>query len=404
VSRRVVVTGVGAVTPLGNGFADANRALRENRSGIVARADWAGIPGLATRLAAPVEAEAAYHRKRVRTMGRVARLSAIATDQAVTDAGLTPDELSSGAVGLAYGSTHGSTSELEAFCRTLFDGGGLAKVPGTSYLKFMSHTCAANLAVFCGIRGRVIATCAACVSASQAIGVGLELVRSGQQDVMLCGGAEELHYIHVGVFDLLFATSTRNDEPDRTPRPFDADRDGLVVGEGAGTLVLESYERARRRGARIYGEVLGYGTSCDGTHMTAPSIDGMASSLALALADARLAASDIDYVNAHATATKPGDLCESVATHRVMGGGVPVSSTKGHTGHTLGACGAIEAMFCLASLADGFIPPTRNLDTVDPECAPLDYVREAREGSLRRIMTNNFAFGGINTSLIFGRI
>lgn len=403
--RRVVVTGVGAVTPIGNGLDEAWQALRQNRSGVVSRDDWKSIPNLSTRLAAPVAIDmSGQRRKDVRTMGRVGRLGVIATDQALSDSGLAAEELRSGHVGLAYGSTHGSTTELEAFCLGLFGGGGLARVSATSYLKFMSHTCAANLGILYGIRGRVLSTCAACVSGSQAIGMGFEAIRSGQQEVMICGGAEELHYIHVAVFALLYATSTRNDSPDLTPRPFDVERDGLVVGEGAATLVLEEYERAVRRGARIYGEVLGYGSNCDGTHITAPSVDGMAGAMELALADAKLAPGEIDYVNAHATGTKRGDVCESVATHRVLGEAVPVSSTKGYTGHTLGACGAIEAMFCLAALRDGFLPPNRNLGEVDPECAALDYVREGRAAPLARVMNNNFAFGGMNTSLIFGRL
>jgi 3-oxoacyl-[acyl-carrier-protein] synthase II len=404
-TRRVVVTGVGAITPIGNGLEASALALRENRSGVVVQEDWNEIAGLTTRLAAPANADtSAYPRKRVRTMGRVGRLSALATDQAIADSGLSEVDVKSPRTGLAYGSTHGSTSSLEAFCKTLFDGGGLTKIEGTSYLKFMSHTCAANLAVFLGIRGRVMSTCSACVSGSQAIGMGFELIREGYQDIMVCGGAEELHYIHVGVFDILFATSTRNDAPDQTPRPFDVGRDGLVVGEGAGTLVLEDYERARRRGATIHGEILGYGTSCDGTHMTAPSVDGMASAMELALKDAKLAPDAIDYVNAHATGTKRGDLCEAEATHRLLGSRIPISSTKGYTGHTLGACGAIETIFCLASLRDGFMPPTRNLDVVDPECAPLRHVMQPDRASLQRVMNNNFAFGGINTSLILGRV
>jgi 3-oxoacyl-[acyl-carrier-protein] synthase II len=286
----------------------------------------------------------------------------------------------------------------------MFSGASPEKVPGTSYLKFMSHTCAANLAVFHGIRGPVLSTCAACVSGSQAIGQGFELVRAGKQVAMICGGAEELHYLHVGVLDLLRATSTKNDQPEATPRPFDRRRDGLVVGEGAGTVVLEEYDHAHARGARIYGEILGYGASCDGTHVTAPSMEGMARAMTLGLEDAQLAASDIDYVNAHATGTPIGDLCESKATQKVFGNQIAVSSQKGQTGHTLGACGAIELIFCLAALKDQIMPPTRNLQEIDPECADLDYVREPRAKTLNRVVCNNFAFGGINTSLVLGRL
>ncbi len=223
---------------------------------------------------------------------------------------------------------------------------------------------------------------------------------------MICGGAEELHFVHAGVFDVMYVTSTRyNDRPAESPRPFDADRDGLVVGEGAGTLVLESLAHARARGARIHAEVLGYGTSSDGTHVTAPSVDGMIDAMGLALRDAGLGADRIGYVNAHATATRIGDVCESRATHAVLGERVPISSTKGFTGHTLGACGAIEAAFCIAMMRDGFLAPSRNLERVDPECAPLDYIVGApRRERVEVTMTNNFAFGGINTSLVLGKV
>jgi 3-oxoacyl-[acyl-carrier-protein] synthase II len=267
----------------------------------------------------------------------------------------------------------------------------------------MSHTTAANLAIYYGITGRVISTCAACVSSSQAIGAGYEAIRAGVQDVMICGGAEELHFSHAAIFDIMYATSRRNDAPGLTPRPFDKDRDGLVIGEGAGCFVLESYERARARGANIHAEILGYGTNCDGTHVTNPSAEGMAGAMRLALEDAALDGARIDYVNAHATATEVGDIAESLATAKVLGTEVPISSTKSFTGHTLGACGAVEAAFCVAMMREGWLAPNRTLDAVDPRCAPLHYLgKEARQAAPRITMSNNFAFGGINTSLILG--
>ncbi|HEX4382398.1 MAG TPA: beta-ketoacyl-ACP synthase [Myxococcales bacterium] len=402
--RRVVITGVGVASPIGNELNAVSAALREGRHGIAAMPGWSAHGNLATRLAAPVKDLdfASYNRKTTRTMGRVALLSVHASDQAVRDAGLTNDELSSGSVGLAYGSTHGSSSELEEFCRTLFRNESLKGLPSTSYLKFMSHTCAANLALHYGITGRIITTCAACVSSSQAIGYGYEAVKYGFQDAMICGGAEELHFTHAGVFDILYATSSGyNDRPEMSPRPFDKARDGLVIGEGAGTLVLESYERAFKRDARIYGEVIGFGTNCDGRHMTNPSAEGMAGAIRLCLKDAGISPDDIDYVNAHGTATELGDIAESAATAQVLGARVPFSSTKGYTGHTLGACGALEAAFCLAMMRDGFLAPGRNLEAVDPRCAPLNYLQGApRAAKPRTLMTNNFAFGGMNTSLL----
>jgi 3-oxoacyl-[acyl-carrier-protein] synthase II len=405
--HRVVVTGIGLASPIGHDLREVSTALQEGKHGIGTRPDWDAIGSLGTRLAAEVKDLdlSGYVRHKVRTMGRVALLANYATQEAIDDAGLEPDLLGSGRLGLAYGSTHGSSSALESFCKTLFKGNDLKGLGGSAYLKFMSHTCVANLAQYYGIRGRVLSTCAACVSASQAIGAGYELVKHGLQEVMICGGAEEMHYTHVGVFDLMYATSTHyNDEPDRSPRPFDVARDGLVVGEGAGTLVLETWERAAKRGARVYGEIVGYGTNCDGTHVTTPSAEGMAAAMRLALDDAEMSPQTIQYINAHATGTTLGDIAESQATMEVVGGQVAISSTKGHTAHTLGACGAIEAAFCLVMIRDGFVPPTRNLETVDPRCSPLNYLRgETRSAKLDAVMSNNFAFGGINTSLIIRR-
>jgi 3-oxoacyl-[acyl-carrier-protein] synthase II len=401
---RVVITGIGLTSPIGNTLRAASGALREDRHGIVRVPEYADIEHMQTRLAAPVRGLALdYPRKKVRTMGRVSLLSLYATEQAVSDAGLSPETLTSGTVGIAYGSTAGSSSAHEEWCRKMFVTRGLAGIQATDYIKFMSHTCAANLAIYYGLTGRVVSTCSACVSGSQAIGAGYEAIRAGAQDVMICGGAEEMHFSHSAVFDIMFATSRRNDEPDLTPRPFDKARDGLVVGEGAGTLVLENYEHARARGAQIYAELLGYGTNCDGTHVTNPSADGMAGAMRLALRDAQLDASRIDYVNAHATATEVGDIAESLATAKVLGSSVPISSTKSFTGHTLGACGAIEAAFCIAMMQEGWIAPNRTLDQVDERCAKLNYVgKEPRRQKSRITMSNNFAFGGMNTSLILG--
>ncbi|MCB9602675.1 MAG: beta-ketoacyl-ACP synthase [Sandaracinus sp.] len=405
-TRRVAITGIGIASPIGDDLATASAALREGRHGIQRCEEWAKHPEMLTRLGAPVRTDLArWSRKVTRTMGRVALLALHASEQAVAQAGLDESTLRDARTGLAYGSTHGSTAAWEKFALTLETPNALLGLGSNAYLKFSTHTCAANLAVHFGIRGRVHTTCAACVSASQAIGTGYEAIRYGLQDVMICGGSEEMHYITAGVFDVLQATSTKfNDDPDRSPRPFDRDRDGLVVGEGAGTLVLEEWERAKARGATILGELVGYGTSCDGTHITAPSPEGMEAAMRLALQDARIAPSDVDYVNAHGTGTAVGDVEEARATWAVFGERAMVSSTKAFTGHTLGACGAIEAAFCVAMLNQGFVAPSRNLDLVDPEVPPLGFVvGPARDARLGTVMSNNFAFGGINTSLVMRR-
>jgi 3-oxoacyl-[acyl-carrier-protein] synthase II len=406
--KRVVITGLGLCSPIGNSLDEVATALAEERHGIAHMADWDRVGQLATRLAAPVHGveRSDFPRKKIRTMGRVALLAAYASDRALHDAGLADIDLSSGRVGLAYGSTHGSTSELETYARTVFTNNSLAGLESTGYLTFMSHTCAANLAMYYGIQGRIITTCSACVSASQAIGYGYEAVAEGKQDVMVCGGAEELHFTHAGIFDIMYATSTKyNDNPELSPRPFDAGRDGLVVGEGAATVILESYDRAVARGAKIYAEILGYGTNCDGQHITRPSWEGMAGAMKLALQDAEITADQVDYVNAHGTATELGDIAESQATFSVLGSNVPVSSTKSYTAHTLGACGGIETVICLAAMRDSLVPPTRNLVDVDSRCATLDYVMgPPRQKALTTVMNNNFAFGGINTSLILRKV
>jgi 3-oxoacyl-[acyl-carrier-protein] synthase II len=405
--RRVAVTGIGMVSPLGDDFATSLAGLCAGRHGIRVMPEWARVPHLQTRLGAPAHAAATstLSRKATRTMGRVSLLATIATREAIACAGLEDAEIRSGTVGLAYGSTHGSSSANEDWVRKLLSGAGLLGLASTTYIKFMSHTAAANLALYFGLRGRVVATCSACVSASQAIGYAYEMIRAGAADVMIAGGAEELHFSHAGVFDVMYATSRGyNDRPEASPRPFDGMRDGLVVGEGAGTLVLEEWERARTRGRTILAEIVGFGTNCDGTHVTSPSSDGMRAAMELALRDAAISPGEIDYVNAHATGTLVGDLAESQATASVFGDRVPVSSLKGHLGHTLGACGAIEAGLGIGMMRDGFIAPTRNLDEVGRDCAPLDYVRGApRAADLRLFMSNKFAFGGINTSLVFHR-
>jgi 3-oxoacyl-[acyl-carrier-protein] synthase II len=405
--RRVVVTGMGVVCPIGNTLTDTLEALRNGRNGIKVMDEWESIGNLRTRLAGPVVGveRKDFKRKETRTMGRVAILAAHATDQAIQASGLTAEQLGSGRTGLAYGSSHGSSQELETHGKSMFQKRSLDGLPGSAYLRIMSHTCAVNLAIRYGIKGRILTTCSACTSSSQAIGYGFESIKDGYQDVMICGGAEELHFSHAGVFDILLATSTRfNQQPDQSPRPFDQARDGLVVAEGAATLVLESLEHAQERGAQILAEVLGFGTTCDGAHVTHPQVDGISEAMRLALADADLPPSAIQYVNAHATGTPLGDIAESQAIMNVLGLDVPVSSTKGLTGHSLGACGGMEAIFCIQMMQAGFLAANRNLQNVDEQCAPLDYVRDSiRPLSPRYVMNNTFAFGGINTAMLLGQ-
>ncbi|HET6582747.1 MAG TPA: beta-ketoacyl-ACP synthase [Nannocystaceae bacterium] len=405
--RRVVVTGLGLESPIGSSLDMVSEALRAGRHGIRHVDEWRPY-GVETRVGGVVADvdQSICSRKQLRAMGKVARLAVSATHAAVKDAGLGEEIVRHPRTALFYGSTDGSTGAAEDYYRKLYTTNSFSGLLSSMYLKFMSHTCAANLAQVFGVTGRVLPICSACTSASQAIGEGYHAIASGREDVAIAGGAEELHVTVAGVFDLMLATSVKyNDAPELTPRPFDAARDGLVVGEGAGTLVLESWEHAQARGARVHAELLGYGTNCDGVHLTSPSPDGMSGAMRLALAEAGVPSDRLDYVNAHATGTEIGDIAESIATLAAIGPKVPISSTKGHTGHTLGGCGAIESIFVIAMLEHGFLPPTRNLERVDERCAALNYLTgEVRSARPRLVMNNNFAFGGINTSLVFGHI
>lgn len=407
-TRRVAITGASGVCAIGAGWEAVRAALRADRSGVGVVPEWESVQGMRTRLAARVpDALDLKHlpRKKTRGMGRVAKLAAWAADDALRVAGLAGDvSLRDGTFGLAFGSTSGSPSSMVKYAKAYGVERSAVGASPIDYLRLMSHTVAANLAVLFEVRGRVIPTCSACTSSSQAIGAGYEAIRFGRQIAMLVGGAEELHEIEASVFDMLLATSTRNDAPDETPRPFDAARDGLVVGEGAGALVLEDWEHARARGATVLGEIVGYGSGCDGVHLVNPDAAGMQRALELALADAEIDARTIGYVSAHATATDTGDVAESVATAAVFGERVPVSSLKGFMGHTLGACGALEAWITLAAMREGWLPHTRNLSEVDPRCAPLDHVIGApRAADVEWALSSNFAFGGIDTALVIRR-
>jgi 3-oxoacyl-[acyl-carrier-protein] synthase II len=407
--NRVVVTGIGLRSPIGATPRELVDALQNNRTGVVKMPQWDAVENMRCRVAG-VCPENTVDASRIgrefrRSMGRIAILAALATQDAIADAGLADDFIRSAACGISYGSTAGSSTEMELFLTKFFQTRNTAGLASSSYLKFMSHTCAANLGILFQCKGPLIASCTACTSGSQGVGFGFEAIREGRATAMLTGGAEENHLINAVVFDIMFATSKNfNDRPEATPRPFDRDRDGLVVGEGAGTLLLEEYEHAKKRGAHIHAEVLGYATNCDGSHLTSPSAEGTAAVMHAALADARVSSAQIGYINAHATATPAGDIAESTAVNRVFGDQTPISGLKGYTGHTLGACGAIESIATILMMNEGFIAPTRNLENPDPKLAPLRHViGGAREQRFGVGMNNNFAFGGVNTSLIFGR-
>ena len=402
--KRVVITGMGGITPLGHDWSQIESRLRDGRNAVRKMPEWDFFDSLNSRLGCPVDDFQIpdWPRKHLRSMGRVAQLAVAASERALRDAGLLGDAtIGDGRMGVAYGSSGGSIEPVRVVGRML-ETGSMQGVTATSYVQMMAHTTAVNVGVFFGLKGRIVPTSSACTSGSQAIGYGYETIQQGKQTLMLCGGAEELSGPGVAVFDTLFATSTRNDEASLTPRPFDRTRDGLVVGEGAATLVLEEYEHARARGARIYAEVVGFGCNSDGNHITQPTSETMATAMQLALQDAGLSPDAIAYVSAHGTATDRGDLAESHATAKVLGSRVPISSMKSYVGHTLGACGALESWWAVQMMRGGWFAPTINLNEPDPACAELDYiVGTGRAIDASYVMNNNFAFGGINTSLIF---
>ena len=406
--KRVVVTGMAGITALGDAWDKVEANLRARRNGVRRMPEWDYFESLNTRLGAPIEdftTPAHYPRKMIRSMGRVSLLAVRASEMALRDAGLLDDPMiRDGRMGIAYGSSSGSVEPVRVFGRML-ETGSMQGVTSTSYIQMMPHTTAVNVGLFFGLNGRVIPTSSACTSGSQGIGYAYESIRFGRQTLMLAGGAEEISAPGAAVFDTLFATSCRNDQPGATPRPFDRDRDGLVVGEGAATLVLEEYEHAKARGATIHAEIVGFACNSDGSHITQPETQTMAAAMQQALADARLPASAIGYISAHGTATDRGDIAESHATASVIGRRTPISSMKSYLGHTLGACGAIEAWWLIEMMRRQWFAPTLNLEHPDPACAELDHVLDqGRNLDIEYAISNNFAFGGINTSLVFKRL
>jgi 3-oxoacyl-[acyl-carrier-protein] synthase II len=405
--KRVVITGGSVVSALGNEWTEILQALKAGKNCVRYMEDWEKYTVMNTRLACPIDFTMPdYPRKKTRGLGRVGMLALVSADRAMINAGLNADDplLKNGRCGIAYGSSMGSIDALLDFYSMLILHDA-KKITATTYIKAMPQTCAANIGVFFGLTGRLITTNTACTSSSQAIGLAYEAIKYGIQDIMVAGGADEMSPANAAVFDTLFAASTKNSTPGKTPAAYDKNRDGLVVGEGAGTMILEEYEHAKKRGANIIAEIAGFGTNTDGMHITAPNRSTQSIVMKLALEDAGLDPSSIGYVNTHGTATDTGDIMESWATADAFKRPVPVSTLKNYLGHTLGACGAIEAWISINMMKEKWFCPNLNLEELDPEVGPLDYITgNGREIDTEYIMSNNFAFGGINTSLIFKRI
>ncbi len=406
--KRVVITGLGALTPVGNDVQTFWRGLVQGRSGVgpITLYDASDQP---VRIAAEVkglDAAALLGARQARRADRFTQLVMIAADQAVADAGLTfNDDGSNRHVGVMIGTGIGGIGTLLDNYDTLRERGP-SRVSAMMVPMMMPNAGAGEVAIRFGLHGPALSLASACATGSNAIGEAGEYIRRGAAEVMLCGGGESvMHPITLAAFSSMRAVSHRNDEPRRASRPFDADRDGFVMGEGAGVLVLESLEHAQRRGARIYAELVGYGGSSDAFHITAPDEDGTGAALSMraALDDAGLKPEEIDYINAHGTSTPLNDPVETRAIRTVFGrhaDRIPVSATKSMIGHLMGAAGAVEAIACVKSLETGTVHPTINYETPDPEC-DLDYVpNEARQVWPRTALSNSFGFGGHNATLI----
>lgn len=409
--RRVVITAASAITPIGHGRAEILESLRHGVSGVrPLKSDDLLSAHVHSQVFGTVDYPVAFdfERKYRKTMGPVAYTACQVVKEVVAAAGLTPAMLASGRLGVAFGSTHGSPTVQRGIYETFFSGSQqkFAAIGAVDYLKSMVHTTAVNITKMFGITGRVISSSTACTTSSQSIGYGYEAIRFGRQDAMICGGADEYDTTTVAVFDNLLACSTAfNDSPRRTPRPFDRDRDGLVVGEGAGAVLLEEYEAARRRGAEILGEVIGFACTNNGGDLILPSMDGIVATIREGLADARLAPGAVDFVSAHATATKMGDVIEAQAIRKAYGEDSPlVTGLKGYMGHTMGACGVIETILTLYMLQAGFLAPTLNLEALDPRCGGIRHTPELMDTRVAVAAVQNFAFGGVNTCIVLRKI
>ncbi|MCS7251806.1 MAG: beta-ketoacyl-ACP synthase II [Anaerolineae bacterium] len=407
---RVVITGMGAITPLGNDVETFWQNVVAGRSGI-GPITLFDASSLKTRIAAEVrdfDPEAWFGRKEARRLDRYAQFALAAAQQAIRDARLDPAHTDRERVGVVLGTGIGGIGALVHGVETLMTRGP-DRVNPFMVPMMLADTAPGLIAIAYGFRGPNMAVVTACASGTNAIGEAMHLIRRGDADVVIAGGAEAaILPISVAAFNVMGALSTCNEEPQRASRPFDRTRDGFVMGEGAGILLLERLEHAQARGARIYAEVVGYGASADGYHITAPLESGEGAALAMrrALADAGLTPREVSYINAHGTSTPLNDKSETQAIKAVFGEAaydVPISSTKSMIGHLLGAAGAVEAIVCIRAITDGIIPPTINYEHPDPEC-DLDYVPNvARRQPVRVAMSNSFGFGGHNACVIFRR-
>ena len=409
--RRIVITAASAITPIGHGKDQIVNSLLRGISGVkplredelIGRYIHSKVYGTVDY---PIDYD--FQRQYRKTMAPCTYYACQVAKEVLAQSGLPEEFITSGKLGVAFGSIHGSPSTQRDIYRTFFgmaDKKAYQTIGAVDYLKSMVHTTAVNITKMFGITGRVISSCTACTTSSQSIGYGYEAIKFGMQDAMLCGGADEYDTLTVAVFDNLLACSTAfNDEPQRTPRPFDKLRDGLVAAEGAGAVMLEEYEFAKKRGANILAEVIGFACNNNGGDLILPNLGGITKTLKLGLENAKLNPEEVDLISAHATATKMGDIIEAQAINSVFGGHPYVVGLKGYMGHTMAACGGIETILSLYMMNEGFIAPTLNLEEVDERCAMIKHVQKIIQHPVKTAAVQNFAFGGVNTILLIKKI
>jgi 3-oxoacyl-[acyl-carrier-protein] synthase II len=397
---------MGAVSPYGKGLDIFFESLIEGKSAITSLSNLADIKGLRSWVAGLVNGidPKEIPRKYRRSMSSMSIYATMACREALDQARLNEEQCTGGQMGVAIGSTIGSTLTTQEFFNNLLSTGSLEQMKSTVFFKIMNHSCAANVSQILGITGRTLSPSAACSTSCQAIGYGYEMIAFGKQDFMLCGGTDEYHPLFTGTFDILNAASVKfNDQPSRTPRPFDRDRDGVVCSEGSGILLLESLDSAKKREANIFCEVIGFATVSDPSNIANPDMASIKRCMQLALNDANIKPEEIDYVNAHATSTKQGDIVESEAISELFGDDTPVSSFKGHLGHTMAASGALESIALVEMINRGCLIPTLNLENIDDACSNIRHICKLETTSIKTAIKNNFALGGINSSLVIRR-
>jgi 3-oxoacyl-[acyl-carrier-protein] synthase II len=409
--RRVVITAASAITPIGHDKDEIVHSLLNGVSGVKPlREDELISRFIHSKVYGTVDYPINYNFERQyrKTMAPCSYYACQVAKEVLQQSGLTKEFITSGKLGVAFGSIHGSPTTQRDIYRTFFraeDNAAFKKIGAVDYLKSMVHTTAVNITKMFGITGRVISSGTACTTSSQSIGYGYESVKFGMQEAMLCGGADEYDTITVAVFDNLLACSTAfNNDPQRTPRPFDKLRDGLVVAEGAGAVMLEEYEFARKRGANILAEVIGFACNNNGGDLILPNLDGITNTLQLGVENAKMNPDEVDLISAHATATKMGDIIEAQAISRVFGDHPYVVGLKGYMGHTMAACGSIETILTIYMMQEGFIAPTLNLEEVDERCAMLRHVQKIIRQPVKTAAIQNFAFGGVNTILLLRKL